>query len=274
MKDNIELVDRDYSRVRPTDRIIGKLRLKRTSFSRVLGFFNNFRISRLEKKLDKANKELEEITKNAEVIDESVEKEILKKTMAIVKLEEKLNILKLENVPSSYIENRAIKLKNEMMEAARKNARSAYAEESVEEKTVNDEASDYGFTDFANTDFAMAAMPKKESEEEKDDSKSFFAETDNCSIPIQNDIYEMLELCLKVSDLSDGIHEPGKTGWHRCSFRWPKEILRGSWLWQIRSAGSRCPGPGKSNPHTTRQFPCPQCGSVPLRSRRRIPRYG
>ena len=38
----------------------------------------------------------------------------------------------------------------------------------------------------------------------KDDSKSFFAETDNCSIPIQNDIYEILELCLKVSDLSDG----------------------------------------------------------------------
>lgn len=177
MKDNLELVDRDYSRVRPTDRIIGKLRLKRTSFSRVLGYFNKFRISRLEKKLDNANKELEKIVENANIVDEKVEKEILKKTMAIVKLEEKIKILKLENVPSSYVENRAIKLKNDMMEAARKNAKSAYAEE---EKVNNDEASDYGFTDFANTDFAMAAMAKKEkdSEEEKDASKSLITPED------------------------------------------------------------------------------------------------
>ena len=38
----------------------------------------------------------------------------------------------------------------------------------------------------------------------KDNSKSFFADSENCNISIQNDIYEMLEICLKVSELSDG----------------------------------------------------------------------
>ncbi len=38
----------------------------------------------------------------------------------------------------------------------------------------------------------------------KDDSKSFFADSDNCEVAIQNDIYEMLKICLKLSELSDG----------------------------------------------------------------------
>ncbi len=38
----------------------------------------------------------------------------------------------------------------------------------------------------------------------KDNSKSFFAEQDNHEIPIQQDIYEMLQICLFISELSDG----------------------------------------------------------------------
>lgn len=38
----------------------------------------------------------------------------------------------------------------------------------------------------------------------RNDSKSFFADTDDCSVLIDNDIYEMLKICIDIFEISDG----------------------------------------------------------------------
>lgn len=63
----------------------------------------------------------------------------------------------------------------------------------------------YGNTSSETSNLVSDTLKKcEESLLLKDNSKSFFADTDNCEVPIENDIYEMLEICLKISELSDG----------------------------------------------------------------------
>lgn len=162
MLDNIELVDREYNNASNTGRIHSNLiRLKRTSFTKVSEKYTEFRISLLNKKLDRVNKELEAEVNNLNFSGqslESVENKILAKTSVIARLEEKIKVLSKENVPTNYVSNRAIKLKNEMINNAKLNSSSAYASDSNSNE-VSFSPNDYGFSgvDTSANSVAFAA---------------------------------------------------------------------------------------------------------------------
>lgn len=130
MVDKIDLLDNDYNLVsrKASPR---QIKTRSKSFSSISGIFTKFRISRLEKKLEKSRKSFvnQEIHKN--LGDSSVvrktEKNIEKKAKAIAKIEEKIMILSKENVPTNYVENRAIKLRKNMMSNLSHNSSMAYS---------------------------------------------------------------------------------------------------------------------------------------------------
>lgn len=130
MVDKIDLLDNDYNLVsrKASPR---QIKTRSKSFSSISGIFTKFRISRLEKKLEKSRKNFvnQEIHKN--LGDSSVviktEKNIEKKAKEIAKIEEKIMILSKENVPTNYVENRAIKLRKNMMSNLSYNSSMAYS---------------------------------------------------------------------------------------------------------------------------------------------------
>lgn len=130
MVDKIDLLDNDYNLVsrKASSR---QIKTRSKSFSSISGIFTKFRISRLEKKLEKSRKNFvnQEIHKN--LGDSSVviktEKNIEKKAKEIAKIEEKIMILSKENVPTNYVENRAIKLRKNMMSNLSYNSSMAYS---------------------------------------------------------------------------------------------------------------------------------------------------
>ncbi len=130
MVDKIDLLDNDYNLVsrKASPR---QIKTRSKSFSSISGIFTKFRISRLEKKLEKSRKNFvnQEIHKNLD--DSSVviktEKNIEKKAKEIAKIEEKIMILSKENVPTNYVENRAIKLRKNMMSNLSYNSSMAYS---------------------------------------------------------------------------------------------------------------------------------------------------
>lgn len=140
MVDKIDLLDNDYNLVsrKASPR---QIKTRSKSFSSISGIFTKFRISRLEKKLKKSRKSFvnQKIHKN--LGDSSVvrktEKDIEKKAKAIAKIEEKIMILSKEDVPTNYVENRAIKLRKNMMSNLTHNSSMAY---SLGIKTKVDEA--------------------------------------------------------------------------------------------------------------------------------------
>ncbi len=63
----------------------------------------------------------------------------------------------------------------------------------------------YGQTDNNTKELVSETLEKYEKELLiKDDSKSFFAETDSCDIPISKNISEMLKICRQISELTEG----------------------------------------------------------------------
>ena len=140
MVDKIDLLDNDYNLVsrKASPR---QIKTRSKSFSSISGIFTKFRISRLEKKLEKSRKSFvnQEIHKNLgdSSIVRKTEKNIEKKAKAIAKIEEKIMILSKENVPTNYVENRAIKLRKNMMSNLSHNSSMAY---SLGIKTEADEA--------------------------------------------------------------------------------------------------------------------------------------
>ena len=130
MVDKIDLLDNDYNLVsrKASPR---QIKTRSKSFSSISGIFTKFRISRLEKKLEKSRKSFvnQEIHKNLgdSSVVKKTEKNIEKKAKAIAKIEEKIMILSKENVPTNYVENRAIKLRKNMMSNLSHNSFMAYS---------------------------------------------------------------------------------------------------------------------------------------------------
>lgn len=130
MVDKIDLLDNDYNLVsrKASPR---QIKTRSKSFSSISGIFTKFRISRLEKKLEKSRKSFvnQEIHKNLgySSVVRKTEKNIEKKAKAIAKIEEKIMILSKENVPTNYVENRAIKLRKNMMSNLSHNSSMAYS---------------------------------------------------------------------------------------------------------------------------------------------------
>lgn len=140
MVDKIDLLDNDYNLV-SREASPRQIKTRSKSFSSISGVFTNFRISRLEKKLEKSRKSFVNQKINKNLGDSSVvrktEKDIEKKAKAIAKIEEKIMILSKEDVPTNYVENRAIKLRKNMMSNLSHNSSMAY---SLGIKTKADEA--------------------------------------------------------------------------------------------------------------------------------------
>lgn len=165
--DNFELVDKDLSTVSNAGRIHSNLiRLKQSSFTEISKKWTNFRINHLNKKLEKEQDKLNNIVNTTPIA--KMEDKVMAKANKIAKLEEKIKILSREDVPSNYVSNRAIKLKDAMMKEVYGVSTEAYAD-SVE-------PADYGFTDFNDTGFGLAAATEVNLESENEEKQDIDVE--------------------------------------------------------------------------------------------------
>lgn len=181
--DNFELVDRDYSTASNSGRIHSNLiRLKPTSFEGIRNKWKNFRLARLNKKLEKAEAELENVANN--VPFDQIEEKLLAKGKKIAKLEEKIKILSREEVPTNYVSNRAIKIKDSMMREILGISNEVYKNDN--------KAEDYGFSNFEDTNFNFAAATDINSENKKTENDDVKVETIS-SEDIRNAVNEKFE---------------------------------------------------------------------------------
>lgn len=205
MVDKIDLLDNDYNLVsrKASPR---QIKTRSKSFSSISGIFTKFRISRLEKKLEKSRKSFvnQEIHKN--LSDSSVvrktEKNIEKKAKAIAKIEEKIMILSKENVPTNYVENRAIKLRKNMMNNLSHNSSMAY---SLGIKTEVDEAK--AIDKIFNEDSPLSINERvRESELEDVEDVEDVEEQENDQVETPESImsHESEEIGRSVSSILDG----------------------------------------------------------------------
>ena len=112
MNDDVfELVDREYGECQQVN-YPKQIKTRQSSFQAILGRFRNFRIKLLEKKLDK----MKDKTLSAVYNERNLDSNISKKSEAIARLEKKIKVLSREEVPTNYVDNRAIKLKQSMIE--------------------------------------------------------------------------------------------------------------------------------------------------------------
>ena len=102
---------------------------KQSSFRSILDHWNNFRLKKLESRLEKKKEEIVNLPfefENGNQLTSNSDSKMNKKVTAIAKLESKIKVLSKENVPTNYVKSRAIKLKAKMMENLWYNGRGAY----------------------------------------------------------------------------------------------------------------------------------------------------
>lgn len=202
MVDKIDLLDNDYNLVsrKASPR---QIKTRSKSFSSISGIFTKFRISRLEKKLEKSRKSFvnQEIHKN--LGDSSVvrktEKNIEKKAKAIAKIEEKIMILSKENVPTNYVENRAIKLRKNMMSNLSHNSFMAY---SLGIKSEADETK--AIDKIFNEDSPLSINERVRESELEDVEDVEEQENDQVETPESIMSHESEEIGRSVSSILDG----------------------------------------------------------------------
>ena len=121
-EDNFELVDRDYENCL-REEYPRQIKNRNSSYNSIYQRFTNFRIKCLKNKL--------ESMKDAALTDgytkSNYEKKIDKKSKAIARLEEKINILSRNSVPANYVQKRAIKLKKKMFDNLKYNTQNMYS---------------------------------------------------------------------------------------------------------------------------------------------------
>ena len=202
MVDKIDLLDNDYNLVsrKASPR---QIKTRSKSFSSISGIFTKFRISRLEKKLEKSRKSFvnQEIHKN--LSDSSVvrktEKNIEKKAKAIAKIEEKIMILSKENVPTNYVESRAIKLRKNMMNNLSHNSFMAY---SLGIKSEADETK--AIDKIFNEDSPLSINERVRESELEDVEDVEEQENDQVETPESIMSHESEEIGRSVSSILDG----------------------------------------------------------------------
>lgn len=128
MEDILELIDEDYGTV-SEEKKPRQIKTRAVSFGRIANAWRKFRISRNEKKLAKAKEKALTDSYNIKTVSQldKAEKKVLKKAKVIAKLESKIKVLSKEDVPTDYVEDRAIKLKDNMMKNLRFNGNNAYS---------------------------------------------------------------------------------------------------------------------------------------------------
>lgn len=119
--ENIELVDRDYENC-SKEAMPRQIKTRSLSFRNIVDTFRQFRIRRLERKMEKiVDKTLSYDYSKSKLADE-----LMSKSLKLAKFEEKIRILQRENVPSRFVKSRAIKLRNYMMKNTVKSAAGLY----------------------------------------------------------------------------------------------------------------------------------------------------
>lgn len=152
VRSDIELLDGDYFRI-PLFRPSRKIKFKGISFKNILSRWNNFRLERLKKKLAAQRENLVEMEFSGDQLTpgakrDKVEKRVLRKTQAIVRLESKINFMENGDYYSEeFINSRAIKLKSLMMKNLVYNVDSLYcvnevAAEEIMSGNIPDPAAD------------------------------------------------------------------------------------------------------------------------------------
>lgn len=118
MINNIELLEPESTVKEGASVSRNQIKTKPVTFERIKSFFNNWRLSRNKKKLEKKQdefKNLEFQIANEGGISKKDKETINRKATKIAEIEKKIKVLKHENVPASYVKNRALKIKNKMM---------------------------------------------------------------------------------------------------------------------------------------------------------------
>lgn len=119
--ENIELVDRDYENC-SKEAMPRQIKTRSLSFRNIVDTFKQFRIRRLERKMEKiVDKTLSYDYSKSKLADK-----LMSKSLKLAKFEEKIRILQRENVPSRFVKSRAIKLRKYMMENTVKSAAGLY----------------------------------------------------------------------------------------------------------------------------------------------------
>ena len=119
--ENIELVDRDYNNCSKVA-MPRQIKTRKISFSNIVERFRQFRISRLQRKMEK----IVDKTLSTDYSKRKVERKLMSKSKKLAKLEEKIRVLNRENVPSKFVKHRAIKLRNYMMSNLANSSRGMY----------------------------------------------------------------------------------------------------------------------------------------------------
>lgn len=119
VKDNIDLVDKEYGFIKKDARLnSNQLRFRPASFSAISNFFRNWRLARLEKKLEKKKKQLLNtefsVDLNTGGLTRSAERQLNRKSHVIANLEQKIKFLSGEVVSRSFIAARPIKISRNM----------------------------------------------------------------------------------------------------------------------------------------------------------------
>lgn len=117
-RDNIELVDRDYSQC-SKKAMPRQIRTRDSSFRSIL---KEFRRVLYENKM---NKEIDK-TLSTTYTEDNIEDKLMISSERIAALENKIRRLSMDDVPTKNVERRAIKLRNHMMDNTLKNAAGFY----------------------------------------------------------------------------------------------------------------------------------------------------
>lgn len=178
VNENIELIDREYVRI-PLGKPSKKIKFKSISHKNISSRWNNFRLKRLEKKLEAKKQALidMEIPGDKLVMGpkrDRVEDKVLRKTTAIAKLESKINFLTNgEYFNQDFIDSRAIKLKYLMMKNLVYNRDSLYSvADQAAEQIMNDKTADR-FVDIESekiSERVRQILAEKEAEKQYEDA--------------------------------------------------------------------------------------------------------
>lgn len=167
MVDKIDLLDNDYNLV-SREASSRQIKTRKKSFSSIKIFFIRglSKLGRAERKLDRSMEKLVNQKFKANLDTQTMEKKIEKKTRKIAELEKKIMILSRESVPKNYVEDRAIKLRKNMMENLRFNSSNTYSL-GIKDEVDEEEAIDKIFYD--EQDLTTNNSPKSSDLEDVDD---------------------------------------------------------------------------------------------------------
>lgn len=175
MKENINIVDRDYGSAQ--EEVSRPIKTRGKSFNSIL---SNFKKELLEARLNQMQDSAVSEKYDSDMSYKSVQSIASKRATAIAKLEEKILVLSRDDVPQNYVESRAIKLRDAMMDNLTKNASSAYNNS----YSIGYENKDNVFGDFEkelgeqssddsldlDTDGVLFSIQQPEETDEKDDA--------------------------------------------------------------------------------------------------------